>query len=180
MLDFLEVFWSITLQYSIWSPCPQIRGLCRHLPGIVLQRVDQKLVQVYACRVRILLAAIWNKEQDAIELSGLMTGTQGRERVCNLSEFLPTPVKFKGSSWCENTCCLAGHVRMKVRFEKMLLMVGRPWCQRRGSVHTGGGRVSNTTCSHYAEKQRGTASTWQVHPTHRDLKSLRSPDNLFC
>lgn len=100
--------WSITLQYSIWSPYPQIRGLCHHLPGIVLQRVDQKLVQVYACRVRILLAAIWNKEQDAIELSGLMTGTQGRERVCNLSEFLPTQVKFKGSSWCENTCCLAG------------------------------------------------------------------------
>lgn len=61
----------------------------------------------------------------------------------------------------------------------MLLTVGRPWNQRRGSVHTVGCGVSNTMCSHCALNQQSTASTWQVHPTHRDLKSSRSHDNLF-
>lgn len=41
-------------------------------------------------------------------------------------------------------------------------------------MHAGGGGVSNPTCSHYAENQRGTASTGQVHPTHGDLETFPS------
>lgn len=58
-----------------------------HTPGVVLQRVDQKLVEVYSCGVCVVLTGIWERDGERfithilLHPSGLWENTSSAKKT---------------------------------------------------------------------------------------------------